>query len=1008
MRPYLTHLRLSNVRRFGEDVALELPSGPGATIIVAPNGTGKTSLMEALEFALSGKIRRLDDKHLPAFIREGQTEASVTVCFEGRNLTRSVSQAGRVSVDGDLSWLLGVRSSSDVGMLLRLTHLMDQNDRSWFVREDPKEGGLALAALPAVRDTLAASAAMSGTQRALTTEVNKARQEVEKAEASLAKWTELYEQCEVIRQKLQADRPLPKLEVLRETLVEIETELSDDTTLVGSGTDVDTLNGAVAILLERLESGISQVRGKTVDLDKLSPLIEQHAQLLKEASQAHSEQETARQKRDAAQEAITAAAERLRLETEAHGKLRLEKQERQKHNAMLVAHRKAISDQKAAEKRIEETEDQVEKLSKELAVVKSRLEEDDKGFVTLSQITAQEAELERSRTELSAAILALKDWRAAETERTTLLITLGEAKNASTEAEKQLGERKAEYQDHQKELKKLRNELSELTSSTDALRAAVVQVSSHITETDGTCPVCLWEHGKGTLRRQVDKALEAMNPATVALEGRVREAETQLATSLKAVTQAEEAYDAASVLWEARKLKQNQLTERIRQACSSALLSKRTLADADDALQQHESALQAKDEEIRAARSQAPDAGVLRVNHQRHLDERKRLEDSVRKAEAEQVLATASRAQVATQIAVLSKQMESVEAQDEAESIAALMAASNAAGKAEQRVAEQQALLNSANTDLTNVTDALNLKVTAVEQLRERLRTVRSRWSKNGLEDNPAVDVLEKKTMETAGEMRRYEEALRRTKSAQVDLARWSSAAALHVAEAHLKALRGAGEDDQACGNRLRDQHSSVEEEFNHVEAASTALKRLSRALKVRLETFHNTIIDPVIPFQQELLRRIVRNPKFNLTQIDFEQRRNKHFATTLVPLNSKNVPIQYVASEAQITEVQLSLLLALAVKQPWCAWRGLLLDDPTQHHDLIHASAIFDILRDYIADYEFQLILATHDGNQAGFLERKLRNDGLPTRVYRLVGGQNGVGIRASGADFLGEPMAG
>ena len=114
--------------------------------------------------------------------------------------------------------------------------------------------------------------------------------------------------------------------------------------------------------------------------------------------------------------------------------------------------------------------------------------------------------------------------------------------------------------------------------------------------------------------------------------------------------------------------------------------------------------------------------------------------------------------------------------------------------------------------------------------------------------------------------------------------------------------------------------------------------------------------------------------------------------------VDRRQAPIQYVANEAQTTEVQLSFLLALAVKQPWCNWRALLLDDPTQHHDLIHASAIFDTLRDYIADYGFQLILATHDTNQAAFLERKLLNDRLQTRVYRLVGSPKGVRIKRAG----------
>ena len=77
---------------------------------------------------------------------------------------------------------------------------------------------------------------------------------------------------------------------------------------------------------------------------------------------------------------------------------------------------------------------------------------------------------------------------------------------------------------------------------------------------------------------------------------------------------------------------------------------------------------------------------------------------------------------------------------------------------------------------------------------------------------------------------------------------------------------------------------------------------------------------------------------------------------------------------------------LAMALQHRWCPWQALLLDDPTQHHDLVHASAVFDLLRDYIADHGFQVLLATHDALQARFLHRKLRNDGLPTAIWTLT----------------------
>jgi len=60
--------------------------------------------------------------------------------------------------------------------------------------------------------------------------------------------------------------------------------------------------------------------------------------------------------------------------------------------------------------------------------------------------------------------------------------------------------------------------------------------------------------------------------------------------------------------------------------------------------------------------------------------------------------------------------------------------------------------------------------------------------------------------------------------------------------------------------------------------------------------------------------------------------------------------------------------------------WKALLLDDPTQHHDLVHASSVFDVLRDYIIDFDYQ-VMSTDDSIQAKFFQRKLENEGVPAK---------------------------
>jgi len=70
--------------------------------------------------------------------------------------------------------------------------------------------------------------------------------------------------------------------------------------------------------------------------------------------------------------------------------------------------------------------------------------------------------------------------------------------------------------------------------------------------------------------------------------------------------------------------------------------------------------------------------------------------------------------------------------------------------------------------------------------------------------------------------------------------------------------------------------------------------------------------------------------------------------------------------------------MLSMASTYKWTPWKSLLLDAPTQHHHLIHASGVFDLLRDYIAYQEFQVLMGTHDVIQAKFFQRKLENENI------------------------------
>jgi energy-coupling factor transporter ATP-binding protein EcfA2 len=58
---YLTGITVEGFRGIGERRTLELRPGPGLTVVIGRNGSGKSSFAEAVEVALTGSLRRWDD-----------------------------------------------------------------------------------------------------------------------------------------------------------------------------------------------------------------------------------------------------------------------------------------------------------------------------------------------------------------------------------------------------------------------------------------------------------------------------------------------------------------------------------------------------------------------------------------------------------------------------------------------------------------------------------------------------------------------------------------------------------------------------------------------------------------------------------------------------------------------------------------------------------------------------------------------------------------------------------
>ncbi|PCK05154.1 MAG: chromosome segregation protein SMC, partial [Alteromonadaceae bacterium] len=125
---HLDKIRIKNTRRFADEVNVDF--GEGATIILAPNGTGKTTIFEAIELALTGKIDRLKDDAQEAVIRDKADQASVRLDFSGGECCQAIYDRGAsCSLSGDHENIFSLDKKESLPYLLRLTHYLEQRGK---------------------------------------------------------------------------------------------------------------------------------------------------------------------------------------------------------------------------------------------------------------------------------------------------------------------------------------------------------------------------------------------------------------------------------------------------------------------------------------------------------------------------------------------------------------------------------------------------------------------------------------------------------------------------------------------------------------------------------------------------------------------------------------------------------------------------------------------------------------------------------------------------------------
>ncbi|KGH08123.1 hypothetical protein P608_19055 [Comamonas thiooxydans] len=975
----LKKITLSNIRRFAANVTV--PVSSQATILLAPNGTGKTALFEAIELALTGAVARLGEDTF-ALVREGERRAEFSLDF-GEFVHQAAVTTDTTSVFwSGLSQVHGTSNPADIGYLLRLTHLLDQRDKHWFTQEDSLSAGDQLARLPLGQDAQRASGLITGLKLAVT----KARAERERSanetRSAVQLWHHLLQQRDAAREWISHD--LPTLDQLAQTLQ----RYSGDAI---STENLDAVEAAQAVLASDAQMKLRELREKFVALQQMGAICHEFTLVLGDVSrlavlkaqhqQAHRD---AQLTRDATVVEVTrAAAEHI----EAELSLKLVKDELSRVEEKGHLQRSLQIENEALTSERQALAQSIEARTSASEALKEALDVEDRH----AQWTRARADWQDKVGELEEATHAWLVWSADIDGIRACDERILDTKQLIADRQRALGEKVVAHEQAVRRAAEAKERLQTLQKSSDSIRAAVATIASDLPDEHGDCPVCGISHGALELRRRMTDQLKVIDPALQSLAEYERECREAVVQSERVKDEATQTHHESVLLLDVISNERDALHVRV-----GALRRLPIFNEAD---------LETANIRLTALRKELDDTKSV-------LDERA------------QLLAPRPTSEVLLQ----KRQLAHNAAESEAESTQAVRRRESAVSMLQQQLDASSQAITPLRSRETLIEEMAKLAV-AVERIHQERRKAqamadieeenqrqsqalfesahaewqfavnrmlgcRERWSLQQLSGDPDQSVL-------AGALNDLESAISRSEEVSVgldhirqDIARLRGAVDYRSAQQAIDTQRGQRSELEHSAY-LVEQFDAATEELKRVDESRSTLDTFSAALTNEVEQVHTRLLD-IEPLWQSLLGRIVREPRFSQTALQYLRRRNKPHAHVQVPLGERDAPAYKVASEAQKADLQLSFLLSMAQVHRWSPWKALLLDDPTQHHDLVHASAVFDVLRDYIVDHGFQTIVTTHDPIQARFFARKLENDGVHVNFLTLLPKQGGVGVQS------------
>lgn len=977
---HIEKIKISNARRFGESIEIEF--GEGATIILAPNGTGKTTVFEAIELALTGKIKRLE-KYPDAIIRDGCSEMNVRLDFsEGKYCYVNHSKGGNSICEGDYDKLFKVEDDTSVSYLFRLTHFLEQRGKEWFVEQDDKVAGDLLSKLPIGKDLQTVISKKASLIRAIGIAETNAANSLTEATDTLNSFDALISK----RGKLVFEDKLQPLEGIAGKLVLVGE-------LVGEGAYEDkyTLE-LVNAYFESIKVSCKQMDSQQKDL-----LIQLNS--LNDRTQRYRSNVEAIEKMNLAINATTneiidinvhleTIENSIRVQEKSIGEIEIEIKKLETDKTMFDLHDLKMKQLKIDITELKQLENDKLNYVKLLEEISERIKKEERNkdqHIALNERIGEEKKF-LCKTENKSSIL--KQWESIQSSileiTDTVMPNLYNRKNEclklKTDADNEVANAEKLYATSNKVLVALNN-----TSS--IIQESVGNIKRTLSYGQRKCPVCQSDFDPDELIERIDSSLNTLNPDINNAIKEEKEANDYLnVMKRKQETQHQNLKNIDIEIEEKQlllKSHKNVISEEIIPQFSECENIEEAKVYIEGIISKTNSIISRLESELSALKPRIEYEGLVDLK--------------LEKNEIERAIS-----EISGKAIVLIKQIENTETDlqqlDETlKSKKKEMIVSDLISKTESLISLKDEI-NNLESELSKIKDNLRKKQDYVRKEEEAFSVIKgiqsgilAEWIQAELLGEPNKEVLNSRLKKVSDCLDEIKNAFKQLDEVEKQLASWRIAKMYSDVNLEIRNLIG-DIDEDVYEKKLKE---SVEKKKAFLEKISERKKAISLFLDKAVEESNkvNEQLESINGPWKRLLERVVINPLISKAPLlENSISYNKPKAKISAIINKENIDISSIASEAQTTDLQLTLMLAMANKYKWTEWKGLLLDDPTQHHDLVHASSVFDVLRDYITDFGYQIMMSTHDSSQARFFQRKLENEGIPVKIYQLILRSNGV----------------